>query len=959
MRKIISKIAGLMLGLSLAAGVGVAVGARKAEGVRAAGGTFNKITSIGDLTSGANYLIVSEEDNLAFDGSLTTIDAVSNTQAITVSSNSITTSADFYFTITSKTGGYSIKGSGGYYIGSTSANANEMKNGTSDSYTNTITWDSDNSCFIIRGTNSYLVYNGTSGQTRFRYFKPATCNNGVGTGAYHKVSLFKEFTGGECTHNWVAGTVHNPTCTEAGYTEYECSECGQTKQDNVTAALGHNYGEIIVDTAATCTEDGAGHKVCSRDSSHVENVVIPATGHNFVSGVCTVCGAEEPDETTVSLDFSSNAYGITSTQGNQTLTGDGATYGFEFNIGTATGTAGAKANSGYILFGKTGVYFRNTSAPANSYISAISWSYPGTVSGNVQLSLSYGSEALTTESSPITSFGKASANGVVSLTQTDTNMSYFFIYVTNAYNCQWNSFSVTWASKGGDTPGSTYSVTYNKNESASRPVENMPTNVSGLEDGETCTLTGSPTRWGYTFLGWGASSSATETISSVTIDGADETVYALWQEDHTVAGAWSDSPYTVAQARTAIDNNTHLTDVYVSGIISQVDSYNSTYKSITYWISDDGTTTNQFEVYSGKGLNGADFSAVGDVEVGAEVVVNGDIKKYNSTYEFDKTSKQISYVGPSTGDIDVTFTPSLFLGVGDSGTYVASTEATNPSYSFSSGDSSVLSVASNGAYSAVAAGTTTVRVDVTSSDGNGYKEVTVTVCAVKTVSQAYDIAAALSSGATTDYSIKVTGAISSLDADGKGRAINFTDGAQVIEVFFGGGNADYTTVTSSGYIGSKVTVFAKVQNYSGTYELKDITLAGVATGDADSYAAGAYKSLDESCTTGPDAVTQDQWTAVSNGYSQLSLADQAKFRDSDLTPHGENVVNWVDRYSRIVSNTELTNFMSLSNISGSRYAFSTNEASKSSTIVIVVVALTSITSIGVLLVIKRKRSLVK
>lgn len=508
--------------------------------------------------------------------------------------------------------------------------------------------------------------------------------------------------------------------------------------------------------------------------------------------------------------------------------------------------------------------------------------------------------------------------------------------------------------------GDTFGVIYNANATTARPAEGMPSNITGLNDGDTATLSGSPTRWGYTFLGWGASSSATETISSVTIDGASETVYALWQEDHTIAGAWSDSPYTVAQARTAIDDNKNLTDVYVEGIISQVDSYNSTYKSIQYWISDDGTTTNHFEVYSGKGLNGADFSSVSDVEVGAHVIVNGNIKKYNSTYEFDKSSKQIVYDAPSTGDIEVTFQPAVFLGVGDSGTYTASTTATNPTYSFSCAESSVLSVSSNGAYSAVAAGSATVRVDVTSSDGNGYKEVAVTVVEVKTVSQAYDIAAALASGATTDYSIKVTGAISSLDADGKARAINFTDGSQVIEVFFGGGNADYTTVTSSGVIGSKVTVFGKVQNYSGTYELKDITLAGVVGGDADSYASGAYKSLDGSCETGPAAVTEDQWTAVSNGYSALSSTDQAKFRDADLTPHGDNVVNWVDRYERIVSQTELANFMSLSSIAG-RLTFDANGIvdSDSAMIVVVIAAVTSLTSIAVLLVIKRRKTLIK
>ena len=46
-------------------------------------------------------------------------------------------------------------------------------------------------------------------------------------------------------------------------------------------------------------------------------------------------------------------------------------------------------------------------------------------------------------------------------------------------------------------------------------------------------------------------------------------------------------------------------------------------------------------------------------------------------------------------------------------------------------------------------------------------------------------------------------------------------------------------------------------------------------------------------------------------------------------------------------------------VAGSRNSFQVNELNKSSTVVIVVVALTSITSIGVLLVIKRKRSLVK
>ena len=103
-------------------------------------------------------------------------------------------------------------------------------------------------------------------------------------------------------------------------------------------------------------------------------------------------------------------------------------------------------------------------------------------------------------------------------------------------------------------------------------------------------------------------------------------------------------PYTVAEARSAIDANVGLTDVETSGIVCQVDSYSSQYNSITYWISDDGSTTDMLEVYSGKGLNGASFSAVTDVEVGAIVTIKGTLKKYNLTYEYDKNNYLLSYV---------------------------------------------------------------------------------------------------------------------------------------------------------------------------------------------------------------------------------------------------------------------------------------------------------------------------
>ena len=116
------------------------------------------------------------------------------------------------------------------------------------------------------------------------------------------------------------------------------------------------------------------------------------------------------------------------------------------------------------------------------------------------------------------------------------------------------------------------------------------------------------------------------------------------------------NPYTVAEAIAYINtlgSSASPNDVYVSGIISKVDSYNSTYKSITYWISDDGTTTGQMQVYSGKGLNGADFSAKEDLAVGDIVTVKGKVKEYNSTPEFDMNNELVSLERPITPTITV------------------------------------------------------------------------------------------------------------------------------------------------------------------------------------------------------------------------------------------------------------------------------------------------------------------
>lgn len=129
----------------------------------------------------------------------------------------------------------------------------------------------------------------------------------------------------------------------------------------------------------------------------------------------------------------------------------------------------------------------------------------------------------------------------------------------------------------------------------------------------------------------------------------------------TGKGSLSD-PYNVAEAIAAIKAGTAPTaQVYLTGIISDVAFYNDQYKSITYYISDDGKSKDM-QVYSGKGLNGADFASKEDLKVGQKVTILGKIMKFtdkngNDIMEVDKTSSIVKIEGEGGGEVKPDPTP--------------------------------------------------------------------------------------------------------------------------------------------------------------------------------------------------------------------------------------------------------------------------------------------------------------
>ena len=92
-------------------------------------------------------------------------------------------------------------------------------------------------------------------------------------------------------HSYESVTV-DPTCTEAGYTTYTCSVCGDTYAEEI-AALGHNY-EVAV-TAPDCVNGGyTTYTCCNCGDSYVADEVA-ALGHSYesvtVDPTCTEAGS--------------------------------------------------------------------------------------------------------------------------------------------------------------------------------------------------------------------------------------------------------------------------------------------------------------------------------------------------------------------------------------------------------------------------------------------------------------------------------------------------------------------------------------------------------------------------------------------------------------------------------------------------------------------------------------------
>ena len=105
---------------------------------------------------------------------------------------------------------------------------------------------------------------------------------------------------------------------------------------------------------------------------------------------------------------------------------------------------------------------------------------------------------------------------------------------------------------------------------------------------------------------------------------------------------------TVAKALELIDAGYNGT-AQVQGYISQIDEISAQYGNATYYIVDKMGDSKSLEVFRGYFLDGEKFTAEDQLEVGANVIVEGTLVNYNGTFEFTTGSKILSYTAPQGG----------------------------------------------------------------------------------------------------------------------------------------------------------------------------------------------------------------------------------------------------------------------------------------------------------------------
>ncbi len=252
----------------------------------AGSGDYKKITSMPSNGLNGQFLVVYEGGGIAFNSAFATtasnLAKPGNYLHVTISNNTITATteldaASVRIAQISGKNTYYMQINSGLKIGSSgSSTANGINGDKNKTYENDISFNSNGTAVIANAaatntnTNIYNFSYNDSSVDRFAYCKPTTKT-------VHQVCLYQKQEGtttyfyttapatAGCEHEAYSTVVTDPTCVDAGYTTYTCTNCGYKWTEEDEPALGHSYDEgVITDptptavgyTTYTCTVCG-------------------------------------------------------------------------------------------------------------------------------------------------------------------------------------------------------------------------------------------------------------------------------------------------------------------------------------------------------------------------------------------------------------------------------------------------------------------------------------------------------------------------------------------------------------------------------------------------------------------------------------------------------------------------------------------------------------------------------
>ncbi len=313
----------------------------------------------------------------------------------------------------------------------------------------------------------------------------------------------------------------------------------------------------------------------------------------------------------------------------------------------------------------------NIQAKANSGTIKNSTAYPGDI---ISVAITHSGTARTTTingSADGTNWTQI-ATGSGSITADFSGLGYKYFQITRGANAAyWTQVEIIYSTDGGSSLEQSDLAITNTSTALSFDLYNnaepQVITYSTSSTGEITITPASPTSY-FSYVHDATAKTITVTPLAVTPSAqtinisqeADDNYYAgtatftvsVANSDPNIPGT-ENNPYTVAQARAAIDAGTGVTDVYATGIVSAIPTaYNSTYSNITFNMVDEEGDEIFLQAYRCGGEEAANV-AVGDV-----VVVYGNLIKYNTTYEFGQGCQIVTLTHPVIATPTVTVAPA-------------------------------------------------------------------------------------------------------------------------------------------------------------------------------------------------------------------------------------------------------------------------------------------------------------